>query len=109
MDRQPINYGALTAAVELALNAHDDISKATAQEVLEAVETAVEANSALMCREDYDEFMSILDGVLDSIDGNGYGEQVTELDRIRGRLESEQQASSADATAAAVSQENTDD
>ncbi|ABB77942.1 hypothetical protein [environmental halophage 1 AAJ-2005] len=39
-------------------------------------------------REQYDEFMSILDGMLDGIDGGyGYDEQITKLDALREEME----------------------
>jgi len=86
---EPINYQPFVRMVQLTLNAHGDIPEETATEVLGAVEATIKCDSDLMLRSDYDKFMATLDGVLDSIDGNGYGEQVTELDEIREDLESD--------------------
>jgi hypothetical protein len=86
---EPINYQPFVRMVQLALNTHDEIPEEAADEVLGAVQTAIKCDNDLMLRGDYDEFMATLDGVLDSIDGNGYGEQVTALDEIRKDLESE--------------------
>lgn len=95
MENHPVNFQHILASVQLALKAHKNIPETAVDDVTQTVEEAcANSDDSLMMQSDYDEFMSLLDGVLDSIDGNGYGEQVAQLDSIRQRLESEDQAQS---------------
>lgn len=85
---QPINFPDIVESFELAMRAHEDIPDDAIGEVIATVEDACATNERqLMWQQDYSEFVAVLDGVLDSIDGNGYSEQVERLDSLREKLE----------------------
>ncbi|GAB3329745.1 hypothetical protein GCM10027355_35940 [Haloplanus salinarum] len=87
-DDTPVNFTHIAESFELAMKAHDQIPDDAADEVVNTVEEAVANHEGhLMWESDYDEFMAILDGVLDGIYDNGYGEQVKQLDDLRAKLE----------------------
>ncbi|EMA09497.1 hypothetical protein [Haloarcula marismortui] len=92
IEEKPVNYHPFLKAIILTLTAHGDVPDSAIEEIVEALNAAVEADTEFMLQHDYQEFMSVLDGVLDSIDNNGYAEQVTELDRLRQELESEDES-----------------
>jgi hypothetical protein len=56
-------------------------------EIDELTEPDTEEDTVEIRESDYEQFMSILDGVLDSIYSNGYEEQVRRLDDIRSAWE----------------------
>jgi len=86
---QPVNFEHILESFELAMRAHGEIPESAISEVVHTVEEAVANNEELLVWEsDYEEFLSTLDGVLDSIDGNGYSEQVDKLDDLRETMES---------------------
>jgi len=87
-DSKPVNFDQIAESFELALTAHDEIPDGVVDDITHTVEEAVANNDdQLMSKDDYDEFTSLLDGVLDSIYGNGYKEQINQLDAIREQLE----------------------
>lgn len=86
-DDQPVNFEHIVESFEMAMRCHDEIPDGAVSEVVHTVEEAVANNEEyLMWEEDYEEFMDILDGVLDSIYGNGYDEQVKQLDDLREKM-----------------------
>lgn len=85
---QPVNFEHILESFELAMRAHSEIPESAISEVVHTVEEAAANNEEfLMWESDYEEFISTLDGVLDSIDGNGYSEQVDKLDDLRETME----------------------
>lgn len=86
---QPVNFKHIRESFELAMRAHSEIPESAISEVVHTVEEAAANNEEFLVWEsDYEEFMSTLDAVLDSIDGNGYSEQVDKLDDLRETMES---------------------
>jgi hypothetical protein len=87
-ENQPVNFEHIAESFELALQSHDDVPEDAVSEIITTVEEACANNEQmLMWESDYEQFMSTLDGVLDGIYGNGYDEQVKQLDDIREKME----------------------
>jgi hypothetical protein len=87
-DDQPVNFEHILESVEMAMECHDEIPDGAVSEIRHTVEEAVANNEDyLMWREDYEEFMGILDGILDGVYDNGYSEQVSQLDDLREKME----------------------
>lgn len=88
-DDKPINFDHIVESFELALEHHSEISDSAAEEVVGTVSEACANNEDfLMWEQDHNEFMSLLDGLLDSIYGNnGYDELIKQLDDLRERME----------------------
>ena len=89
MPETPVNFTEIRESFELAMEHHDEIPDNVADDIIATVEEACANNEDdLMWESDFEEFTDILDGLLDSVYGNGYDEQVNQLDDIRGKLES---------------------
>lgn len=87
MSDQPVNFEHIAESFELAMKGHSEIPDDAVSEVISTVEQACADNEEmLLWEEDYEEFMSKLDGILDSIYGNGYDEQVKQLDDLREKM-----------------------
>jgi hypothetical protein len=86
----PVNFRAIADSFVLAMRAHGDVPDDAIDEIVATVEASCANNDRhLMWEDDYNEFMGVLDGVLDSIDGNGYSGQVERLDTLRAKLEAD--------------------
>ncbi|SDG23469.1 hypothetical protein [Halorientalis regularis] len=87
MADQPVNFEDIRESFELALQEHD-ISDDTINEIVATVEEAVANNEQhLMWRDDFDEFVSHVDGLCDSVHETGYEDEVAQIDDLRKRLE----------------------
>lgn len=88
MSDQPVNFEHIAESFELAMRGHSDIPDDAISEVMTTVEEACANNEEmLMWESDYEEFKSQLDGILDSLYGNGYDEQVKQLDDLQAKME----------------------
>ena len=85
---QPVNFDPIAESFATAMEHHDEVPGSASDEIIGTVKEACSNNEAdLMWQDDYDEFMSILDRMFDGIYGNGYDEQIIELDNLREKLE----------------------
>lgn len=84
----PINFDEISDLFALALLHNEDVPDEIVGEIETTVREACANNkSQLMWQNDYDEFVAILDEMLDGIYGNGYDEQIDRLDATRQKLE----------------------
>lgn len=87
----PINFEHIAESFELAMKSHESVPDEVVDEIIHTVDEACANNEqALMWEGDYEEFVSVLDGVLDSLSGNGYDEQIKKLDDLQRKLEPKQ-------------------
>lgn len=88
MSENPVNFSEICESFELAIKHHDEIPDDVADDIIATVEEACANNEGdLMWESDFEEFTDILDRLLDSVYGNGYDEQVNQLDDLRAKLE----------------------
>lgn len=89
MPKTPVNFAEICESFEIAMKHHDEIPDDVASDIIGGVEEACANNEEdLMWDSDFEEFLGVLDGLLDSVYGNGYDEQVKQLDDLRAKLES---------------------
>jgi len=87
MADQPINFADIRESFVLAMEEHD-VPDDTIDGIVATVEEAVANNEQhLMWRDDYDEFVSHVSGLCDSVHETGYEDEVAQIDDLRERLE----------------------